>query len=82
MEIGTITAILGALGAGAILAKLVEGIIQWATGKQDREQNAWEQRDREARARRMLEEYAAHLRLELIESGRTPPPWPEYTTKN
>lgn len=82
MEIGAITAVLGALGAGAILTKLVESIIQWATGKQGREQTAWEQRDREAKARRMLEEYAARLRLELIESGRTPPPWPEYTTKN
>lgn len=69
------------LGAGVILLKLVEAVIKRFTGKQQREQNAWQQRDQEARSRRMLEEYAAVLRRKLISMGvkvEELPPWPRY----
>lgn len=70
-----------ALGAGAILLKLTEALIKRFTGKQQREQDAWSQRDAEARARRILEEYAALLRRGLLDAGYDPdelPPWPKY----
>lgn len=70
------------LGAGAILIKLVEAIIDRFKGRQQREQTAWQQRDAEAKARRALEEYAHILRRELIDLGYDAdeiPPWPQYT---
>lgn len=70
-----------ALGAGAILLKLTEALIKRFTGKQQREQDAWAQRDKEARSRRLLEEYGAVLRRELLDTGYDPdeiPPWPKY----
>ena len=70
-----------ALGAGAILLKLTEALIKRFTGKQQREQDAWEQRDKEAKVRRLTEEYAHLLRWELIDAGYDPdelPPWPKY----
>jgi len=73
---------ISALGAGAILLKLTEALIERFTGKQRREQNAWQQRDREARIRRLLEEYAHLLRRELIDVGYDAdeiPAWPRYT---
>lgn len=83
MSLPAIATILSTLGAGAILLKLVEAILQRLMGRQKREQDAWVQRDREARARRMLEEYAADLRLLLIENGAKRadlPDWPPYYT--
>lgn len=81
METGMIVAIIGALGLGTILAKLSENIWAWVTGKTAREQTAWAQRDREAKARRQLEEYASTLRLRLISLGEEPPDWPIYKTQ-
>jgi len=83
MTAPTIFTMLSALGAGAILLKLVEAVLQRLMGRQKREQDAWAQRDREAKARRMLEEYATDLRLLLIENGAKRaelPDWPPYRT--
>lgn len=82
MDAGTVIAFLTATGAGAILLKLVEGIVQWATGKSKREHDAWAQRDEEAQKRRLLEEYAHTLRRELIDRGievEDIPQWPTYS---
>ena len=76
--------ILTTLGAGSIIGLLVKEIIGWIRGRQANEQSAWEQRDREAKARRMLEEYAHELRHELTDLGLDPddlPTWPSYGTK-
>lgn len=78
----TIVTWVSALGAGAILLKLTEAIIERFTGKQGREQTAWGQRDAEAKKRRLLEEYAHLLRRDLIDAGYDAdelPPWPRYT---
>lgn len=83
MSLPAIATILSTLGAGAILLKLVEVTLQRLMGRQKREQDAWVQRDREARARRMLEEYAAVLRRQMLETGipyANLPPWPPYRT--
>ena len=83
MTTPAIFTLLSALGAGAILLKLVEVVLQRLMGRQKREQDAWTQRDREARARRMLEEYAGDLRLLAREHGiprEDIPAWPEYRT--
>lgn len=75
--------VLTALGAGAILLKIVESVIAWATGRHGREQSAWEQRDREASARRKLEETLHRTRLVAIANGVAEdllPPWPTYNT--
>lgn len=81
MSTGTLVAVLGALGAGGILIKLTEGIWAWITGKASRENDAWAQRDREAKARRVLEEYAATLRRQLQDHGVEPEKWPDYQTR-
>ena len=80
METGTIAALLGALGAGGIITKLIEGIWGWRSGRMGREQDAWGQRDREAKARRILEEYAHKLRRLLQRHDIEPPDWPDYHT--
>lgn len=83
MSLPAIATILSTLGAGAILLKLVEVTLQRLMGRQKREQDAWVQRDREARARRMLEEYAAVLRRQMLETGipyADLPAWPTYST--
>ena len=83
MSLPAIATILSTLGAGAILLKLVEVTLQRLMGRQKREQDAWVQRDREARARRMLEEYAAVLRRQMLETGISYadlPTWPTYST--
>lgn len=56
MDTGTVIALLTALGAGTVLGKLIDGIVNWAKGRHGREQTAWEQRDEEARFRRLMEE--------------------------
>ena len=83
MSLPAIATILSTLGAGAILLKLVEAILQRLMGRQKREQDAWVQRDREARARRMLEEYSSILRRRLLDAGvayADLPVWPDYST--
>lgn len=78
----TVVTWISAFGAGAILLKLVEALIAHFTRRQKREADAWQQRDREARIRHLLEEYAHILRRELIDVGYDTdelPPWPTYT---
>ncbi|WP_333811089.1 hypothetical protein [Timonella senegalensis] len=85
MEIGSLIQLISALGIGAILTKLFEGIFQWATGRSKREHDAWQQRDTEAKKRRQLEEYCHQLRHDLIDLGLDAddlPPWPTYSNQN
>lgn len=51
-------------------------IVQQRDQALQREQLAWEERDREASKRRRLEEHASHLRRLAIENGIEPPPYP------
>ncbi|RLV54838.1 hypothetical protein D9V41_14710 [Aeromicrobium phragmitis] len=72
-------AVLMVTGGG--LVKLVDSLQAWRKGRHQEEQDAWTQRDREAKARRKLEEYAHILRSMLLRRGATKdelPPWPEY----
>lgn len=83
MSVEGIATIVTALGAGGILLKLIEAVIQRVLGKQKREQDAWSQRDKEAQARRRLEEYASDLRILLRDRGvdrADIPDWPDYRT--
>lgn len=85
MDTGQIASLLAALGTGAILLKLFEGVFQWVTGRSKREHSAWSERDREARVRRLLEEYVHALRILLRVKGvpeEEIPPWPRYGTKS
>lgn len=81
MTIGTLITLLGALGAGSIVTLLAKTIVERVTGRTEREQTAWEQRDREARARRQLEEYAYTLRtfchLKHGTDYKDLPTWPD-----
>lgn len=77
--------LLTALGAGGIITKLIDNVVAWAKGRQAEERDAWTERDREAKARRILEEYAHRLRRRLFRLGAREgdgtddvPPWPEY----
>lgn len=51
-------------------------IVQQRDQALQREQLAWDERDREASKRRRLEEHASELRRQLIEAGITPPNYP------
>lgn len=67
-----------ALGAGGILGNLARDLVAWARGRKGEEASAWAQRDREAKARRILEEHVHDLRLMLRDAGVAVPDWPEY----
>lgn len=87
--------ILGALGAGGIIVKLIEGIFAWINGKTGKETTAWAQRDaawlevakeraradHEAKIRRQLEEHINILRIDLRSHGYDPRDWPDYKTQ-
>lgn len=81
MDFGDILALLAALGVGGILTKTTETLFARYTGKSDREQSAWEQRDWEARYRRRLEEaYQQTRHCWHHETGKPyseMPPWPD-----
>lgn len=71
--------LLTALGIGGVLTTAVQSIIQRITGKADREQNAWAQRDEEAAYRRVLQEALHDTREALRRQGvayEDMPPWP------
>ena len=51
-------------------------IVQQRDQALQREQIAWDERDREASKRRRLEEHTSQLRRLLIEAGITPPDYP------
>lgn len=74
---------LSLLGAGAVLLEVVKAFIGWLTGRHGREQDAWTQRDAEAKARRMLEEALHRTRIVAIAHGVAEdalPRWPRYNT--
>lgn len=77
--------LLTALGAGGIITKLVDNTVAWMKGRQAEERDAWAERDKEAKARRVLEEYAHRLRRMLFRLGVREgdgeddvPRWPTY----
>lgn len=75
-----IVAAIGAISGGGAL-KLIDSLRDWRKGRHQEEANAWDQRDREAKARRKLEEYAHVLRSMLLRQGTSKdelPPWPDY----
>ena len=68
------------LGLGAILNTLVNAVISWLKGRQTEQRDAWTQRDKEAKARRQLEEMVHETRRVALEHGVKPeelPHWPE-----
>lgn len=85
-----LTAILGAGGLGAILPKVVDGVLAGLSGRAKTEKSknqallarlhsAERRAESEAEFRRQLEEYAGALRLLLVNSGTAGaslPPWP------
>lgn len=95
MDTGTLVGLVGALGAGGIIAKLLDNVFAWFNGKTGKENNAWAQRDaaweqvakeraradHEAKNRRLLEEYNAVLRIEMKSHGIKPEDWPTYKTQ-
>lgn len=79
MDAGEIIALIGALGLGGILTTGAKAAVERLTGRADREQNAWVQRDHEATKRRILEESLHQHRTAWLEAGLPfdeLPPWP------
>lgn len=78
-----IAIVLGAIGGGAFIREAVSAVWRAATGREGRRRAdsdaGWRARDREATKRRKLQEYATHLRMELVAAGvpmHELPPWP------
>ncbi len=69
MDTGQIISLVAALGIGGILKQLIDNLVAWFKGRQAEERDAWAERDREAKARRILEEYAHALRRLLFRLG-------------
>ncbi|MEV8029279.1 hypothetical protein [Cellulosimicrobium funkei] len=85
MDTGQIISLVAALGIGGILKQLIDNLVAWLKGRQAEERDAWAERDREAKARRILEEYAHALRRLLFRQGLREgagnddiPPFPNY----
>ena len=84
MSLQDIAALAGGLGLGSVLTTLIPLIWRRLTGKEARRRSdaekAWEQRDEQARRRRIVEEHAHVLRRKLIEADciepKDIPPWP------
>ena len=85
------TAIIGVGGFSVIIPKLVDGIVAWRSGRAadervhnktmlERLAEAEQRAMDESEFRRALEEYAAKLRLLLIQASIVVPPWPERLT--
>lgn len=78
---GTIISLLAAAGFGGIIVALVNHVADWLKGRKAEERDAWADRDREARARRKLEETLHATRRVAIDAGVAEaalPPWPHY----
>lgn len=75
-----ITALTPAIAAaiGGIITHFGKHVIDWAKGRTAREQSVWDQRDEQAKRRRIAEEYVHELRLLLMRHGIDPPDWPPY----
>ena len=67
-----------ALGSGGILTYLAQELLRWVRGRTGQESSAWIERDKEAKARRILEEYVHDLRRQVHDCGDTPIDWPHY----
>lgn len=73
-----------ALGIGPILDRLAQKLIARRQGRMEKEQNAWQARDAEARYRRILEEALHQHRTQWLERGMAYedlPPWPSRPGK-
>lgn len=64
-----VVAFLSAVGAGAVLTKLIEGAARWFTGRQSRERQGWEAADEAERERRQWETWAHRVQLQGIRHG-------------
>jgi hypothetical protein len=85
-----VTAILGVGGLGLIVPKIIDGLLAWKSGRAAAEKgrnrtllerlaDAEFRAEAEADFRRLLEEYASHLRVLLVGAGVPVdklPPWP------
>lgn len=77
---GTGELIIGVLGLvfGGGGAALVKVGLDWRSGRLAEERTAWTERDREARARRLLENALHCANRRLIDAGQRPIEWPDY----
>lgn len=78
---GTIISLLAAAGFGGIVAALIKEVADWIRGRKADERDAWADRDREARARRKLEDALHATRRVAINAGAAEsdlPRWPDY----
>lgn len=64
------------LGVGT--AALVREIREWSSGRKAEERTAWAERDREAKARRLLENALHCANRRLVDAGQRPIEWPDY----
>ena len=80
MTIADFAVLATAVGLGGILKTLIDHLLDRRRGRMLDEQNAWEQRDKEARHRRILEESLHQHRTVWLEHGLPfddLPPWPK-----
>lgn len=78
---GTMIQLLAAAGFGGIIVALINHIADWLRGRKTEERDAWADRDREAKARRKLEECLHATRRVAIDGGVPEadlPAWPDY----
>lgn len=78
---GTVISLLAAAGFGGIIAALIKEIADWFRGRKTEERDAWADRDREAKARRKLEDTLHKTRRIAQDSGVAEadlPAWPDY----
>lgn len=89
MDVGEVVSIIAALGLGGVGTQLIAARLQKQREKREIEGQAWRERDKEARIRRKLEEYAHELRRRMFRKGYVEgdgpddvPPWPNYNNKD
>lgn len=78
---GTLISLLAAAGFGGIVAALIKEIAEWVRGRKADERDAWADRDREAKARRKLEDCLHKTRRIALDHGVPEadlPDWPDY----
>ena len=88
MDAADIASLIAAAGGGAILLELtkrgLDKLSNRGAKRRDEVDRAWRRADREAHKRRMLEEYASHLRRILISAACIEaadiPNWPAYSS--
>jgi hypothetical protein len=88
MDAAELTQLISALGGGAVILATGRAVFKWITGAAGRERvrntsllqqkkQAEAMADEEAAKRRMIQEYAARLRRQLIEADIEPEPEPD-----